>query len=79
MTGVYVEGQSYINIYANDISDYVNQVNRNEASLIKLKNEIQEQKEFYEFILDNLPADIAVFDTNHKYVYINQRNKRRKN
>ena len=71
MTGVYVEGQSYINIYANDISDYVNQVNRNEASLIKLKNEIQEQKEFYEFILDNLPADIAVFDTNHKYVYIN--------
>ena len=71
MTVVYVEGQSYINIYANDISDYVNQVNRNEASLIKLKNEIQEQKEFYEFILDNLPADIAVFDTNHKYVYIN--------
>ncbi|MGB2467450.1 MAG: hypothetical protein ACPH90_04815, partial [Crocinitomicaceae bacterium] len=71
MTVVYVEGQSYINIYANDISDYVNQVNRNEASLIKLKNEIQEQKEFYEFILDNLPADIAVFDTKHKYVYIN--------
>jgi PAS domain S-box-containing protein len=71
LTVVFVEGQSYINIYANDISDYVNQVNRNEASLIKLKNEIQEQKEFYEFILDNLPADIAVFDTNHKYVYIN--------
>ena len=71
MTIVYVEGQSYINIYANDISDYVNQVKSNEASLIQLKNEIQEQKEFYEFILDNLPADIAVFDTNHKYVYIN--------
>jgi len=71
MTVVFVEGQSYINIYANDISNYVNEVNRKEASLIELKNEIQVQKEFYEFILDNLPADIAVFDTNHKYVYIN--------
>ena len=71
MTVVFVEGQSYINIYANDISNYVNEVNRKEVSLLDLKNEIQVQKEFYEFILDNLPADIAVFDTNHKYVYIN--------
>ena len=71
MTVVFVEGQSYINIYANDISNYVNEVNRKEVSLLDLKNEVQVQKEFYEFILDNLPADIAVFDTNHKYVYIN--------
>ena len=71
MTVVFVEGQSYINVYANEITDYVNQVNRNESSLIELKNEIQIQKEFYEFILDNLPADIAVFDTSHRYVYIN--------
>ena len=68
MTVVFVEGQSYINIYANDISNYVNEVNRKEVSLLDLKNKIQVQKEFYEFILNNLPADIAVFDTNHKYV-----------
>ena len=26
---------------------------------------------FYEFILNNLPTDIAVFDLNHKYLFIN--------
>ena len=44
MTVVFVEGQSYINIYANDISNYVNEVNRKEVSLLDLKNEIQVQK-----------------------------------
>ena len=39
--------------------------------LIRVKDEMQEQKEFYEFILNNLPADIAVFDTKHNYIFIN--------
>ena len=29
------------------------------------------KREFYEFILNNIPADIAVFSKEHKYVYIN--------
>jgi PAS domain S-box-containing protein len=28
--------------------------------------------EFYKSILDNLPADIAIFDSEHRYLYINQ-------
>lgn len=30
-----------------------------------------EQKDFYKKILDRLPTDVAVFDKNHKYLYLN--------
>lgn len=33
---------------------------------------LQEQRFFYEFIIQNLPADLAIFDLDHRYVYINQ-------
>ncbi len=32
---------------------------------------LDQQKEFYENILNNLPTDIAVFDANHKYLFVN--------
>ena len=33
--------------------------------------EIKKTKEFYETILNNIPADIAVFDSSHNYLFIN--------
>ncbi len=38
---------------------------------VKMSNEIQKQKSFYEIILNEIPADIVVFDKNHKYLFIN--------
>lgn len=35
--------------------------------------ELDKQKHFYETILNNLPADIAVFDENHTYLFVNPR------
>jgi two-component sensor histidine kinase/PAS domain-containing protein len=32
---------------------------------------VEEQKKFYESILDNIPVDIAIFDEEHKYLFIN--------
>jgi PAS domain S-box-containing protein len=32
---------------------------------------IQMQKQFYEQILDNIPADIGIFDKDHRYRYVN--------
>ncbi|MGY8927913.1 MAG: PAS domain-containing sensor histidine kinase, partial [Flavobacteriales bacterium] len=40
-------------------------------SLIDLKDTIESQKEFYELILNSIPSDIAVFDKNHRYLFIN--------
>lgn len=34
-------------------------------------NKLESQKKFYEQILDNIPADIAVYGKDHKYLYVN--------
>ena len=54
----------YINIYASDISDYISQLHKKEQEILGVKN-------FYEFILNNIPSDIAVFDSKHKYLFVN--------
>ena len=59
-----IRQHGYINIYAADISNYVNQIEEKEKQIFNLKN-------FYEFILNNIPSDIAVFDRNHKYLFVN--------
>jgi PAS domain S-box-containing protein len=33
--------------------------------------ELDKQKQFYESILNKLPIDIAVFDANHRYIFVN--------
>ncbi len=78
LTIVYVEEMEYVNIYASNITSFILKVNKNEDELIRLRDEMEEQKEFYEFILNNLPADIAVFDTKHNYVFINPKGIRNK-
>ena len=35
------------------------------------ENDLNKQKDFYEQILNRMPADIAVFDKNHRYLYAN--------
>lgn len=32
---------------------------------------LKKQKDFYETILNNIPSDIAVFDSDHRYLYVN--------
>ena len=38
----------------------------------KFKNEIEKQKVFYENILNYIPVDIAVFNHNHQYIFLNK-------
>lgn len=35
------------------------------------QTEIERQRHFYQQILNNMPADIAVFDKNHRYLFVN--------
>lgn len=42
------------------------------TELIKAEEELLNQKKFTEDILNNIPADIAVFDSNHNYLFINK-------
>jgi PAS domain S-box-containing protein len=74
----YVKEYSYINIYANDITNFVTQVEQKELQLKEASKQIEEQKQFYEFVLNSIPSDIAVFSTEHKYVFINPQGIRNK-
>ncbi|TGE28569.1 PAS domain-containing protein [Hymenobacter metallicola] len=37
----------------------------------RAEQQLAEQREFYETILNELPADIGVFDTQHRYLFVN--------
>ena len=53
-------GKEYIISFSRDIS-----VRKN------IEEALKTQKEFYEDILNNLPADVAVFNTNYEYLFVN--------
>ncbi|MCK6611883.1 MAG: PAS domain S-box protein [Bacteroidia bacterium] len=37
----------------------------------QIEREVEKLKDFYEFLLNNLPIDVVVFSKDHKYVYVN--------
>ncbi len=67
----YVEEYGYVNLYANEITSFIEMVQSTEKELIGLTKKLEEQKNFFENILNNIPSDIAVFDKNHKYLFVN--------
>lgn len=54
----------YLNIYLFEVTIFLNEIQN-------LNKKVREQKEFYEQILNGIPNDIAVFDKNHKYLFVN--------
>lgn len=46
-------------------------IQRDITEMVNANSEIEKQKKFTEDILNNIPADIAVFDENHNYIFIN--------
>lgn len=38
----------------------------------ELNRKLEQQKQFYEDILNSLPVDVAVFNNEHKYLFVNQ-------
>ena len=56
--------------FSGEIQDLSTAVkNQNERD--SLFEQVNTQKDFYENILNNIPVDIAVFDENHKYLFVN--------
>jgi PAS domain S-box-containing protein len=51
-------------IFIGNYSDVADQIITEKINL--------QNKEFYEKILDQIPTDVAVFDQDHKYLYLNQ-------
>ena len=38
----------------------------------QVEQQLAEQRTFYEFVLNHLPTDIGVFDTNYQYLFVNK-------
>lgn len=55
-----ISGVKYNIVYISDITDRKT-----------VLTELVKQNDFYENILNKLPTDIAVFDANHKYLFVN--------
>jgi PAS domain S-box-containing protein len=62
---------NFFNLYAANITHFVDQVSQKENELTALAIRLKDQQEFYEYILNNIPSDIAVFDEQHKYLFVN--------
>jgi PAS domain-containing protein len=63
--------QPFFNIYATDITRFVEMEEEKERELKQLNQRLDEQQQFYEYILNNIPSDIAVFDEHHRYLFVN--------
>ena len=61
----------FFNLYAANITHFVEQVAEKEGELTSLNIRLAKQQEFYEYILNNIPSDIAVFDEKHRYMFVN--------
>ena len=56
--------------FSGEVQDLTSTV-KNQKERDFLFEQVSTQKDFYENILNSIPADIAVFDKNHKYLFVN--------
>ena len=56
---------------ADQINTEINHAVKDIEESISATEKLKNQKKFYENILNKLPADIAVFDANHRYLFVN--------
>lgn len=54
-----------------DITHWV-AIERDTTPLQNMSEQVEKQKQFVEDILGNIPSDIAVFDENHRYIFLNK-------
>ena len=61
----------WLHLIANKSEDGLVLVINDISERKRIEQKLQEQRTFYESILNNIPIDIAVFDTNHRYKFVN--------
>lgn len=63
--------RDYIPLWKNNVYDGHLWVYSDITLQEKTKSDIHRQRAFYEEILNKIPADIAVFDSEHRYLFVN--------
>lgn len=72
MKNLKVLQRDYIPIFNNDV--YVGHMwsYKDITDTFSLNKKIEQQKQFYEDILNSLPVDVAVFNDKHQYLFVNE-------
>ncbi|SDZ93378.1 PAS domain S-box-containing protein [Flavobacterium gillisiae] len=70
-SGRYIWHSSKINLIEKNNKQFYIGNCRDITEFVESQQELKLQKEFYETILDRLPTDVAVFNSNYKYIYVN--------
>ncbi|MFZ4544473.1 MAG: PAS domain S-box protein [Saprospiraceae bacterium] len=63
--------RDYIPIFNNDSYEGNLWVYTDITDKVNAEIKLEEQRIFYELVLNNMPADIAVFDKDHRYIFLN--------
>jgi two-component sensor histidine kinase/PAS domain-containing protein len=67
----YFEMEAHIAFDENNRTISVSGIVKENTRLVHVNNRAEDQKQFYEAILNNIPVDIAIFNSEHKYLYLN--------
>jgi two-component sensor histidine kinase len=67
----YFEMEAHIAFDENNRTISVSGIVKENTRLVHVNNRAEDQKQFYESILNNIPVDIAIFNSEHKYLYLN--------
>jgi two-component sensor histidine kinase/PAS domain-containing protein len=67
----YFEMEAHIEFDENLRTVSVSGIVKENTRLVHVNNRAEDQKLFYESILNNIPVDIAIFNSEHKYMYLN--------
>jgi len=67
----FFELNAHVSFDANGKLVSVSGIIKENTRLVHINNRAEDQKKFYEAILNNIPVDIAIFNHEHKYMYFN--------
>jgi two-component sensor histidine kinase/PAS domain-containing protein len=67
----YFELEAHVTFSANGRIEQISGILKENTRWVHVNNRAEDQKKFYEAILNNIPVDIAIFNQDHKYMYLN--------
>jgi len=67
----YFELEAHVTFDSNAKMTSISGIIKENTRLVHVNNRAEDQKQFYEAILNNIPVDIAIFNQDHKYMYLN--------
>ena len=67
----YFELEAHVTFDSDAKMTSISGILKENTRLVHINNRAEDQKQFYEVILNNIPVDIAIFNHEHKYMYLN--------